>query len=70
MRSAETVPGGQGFVSLAKLQVSGSVPQYVEDMAPEDGKFSVAVFHQMQCLVSAISPENEQSIAAHNEYSI
>ena len=39
MRSADTISGGKCFVFIAKLQATGSIPQYVKDMTPEDGKF-------------------------------
>jgi len=45
------IPNGRGFVSTAKLQAAGVLPQSLLDTDTEHaGQFAVASFHQLHCL--------------------
>lgn len=44
-----------GYVSMEKIESEGPVPQIVQDMSTDgSGRFCVAGFHQLHCLVSDI----------------
>lgn len=43
---------GKGYVSIKNIEAAGPVPDYVQDTSTDGtGRFSVAVFHQLHCLV-------------------
>jgi len=45
---------GKGYISIENIEAAGEIPQYLKEMGSTDGsgRFCVAVFHQLHCLVS------------------
>ena len=43
---------GKGYVSLSKMREAGPIPDFIEhENADGTGRFCIAAFHQMHCLV-------------------
>lgn len=44
---------GMGYVTMDSIKAAGDIPQIVQDMSTDgSGRFCVAAFHQLHCLVS------------------
>lgn len=42
-----------GYVTMDHIKAAGDIPQIVQDMSTDgSGRFCVAAFHQLHCLVS------------------
>lgn len=50
------VIGGKGYVSMSEFENAGEVPDSIRQMSSDgSGRFSIAVFHQLHCLVCMAS---------------
>ena len=50
-------PKGKGYISIDNVEKAGELPSFVRDMSTDgSGRFAIAAFHQLHCLVSTITP--------------
>lgn len=46
-----------GYITMDKVKEQGEIPQVIQDMSTDgSGRFCVAAFHQLHCLVRAQAP--------------